>query len=319
MLRRPSAACATQLSPIRQAAQVSSDHESASALRTVRLSDGRAVAYAQWGDIHGTPIVYFQGTPSSRLNHPDESISESLGARVITIDRPGFGQSDPEPHRRLLDWPDDVVEVADALGIGRFAVVGISGGGPYVAACAHRIPDRLTGAAIISGGAPIDIPAARQGMARERRWGARILRHAPWLAAALIWLFRHPGRDPDRFFQQFTRDLADCDRAIIDQPSMRCMLIESYAESARGGIRGFLTELRLLSAPWGFRLEEIPIEVHIWHGQEDTSTPPAMARYMAQGLPRCRLRILPGEGHFLLFNHWEEILKVFLCGQERAV
>jgi pimeloyl-ACP methyl ester carboxylesterase len=80
----------------------------------------------------GKPVVFFQGTPSSRLFHrPDESIALSLGARIIAIDRSGFGLSDFQPGRMLLDWPHDVVALADALKIDRFAVVGISGGGPF--------------------------------------------------------------------------------------------------------------------------------------------------------------------------------------------
>jgi pimeloyl-ACP methyl ester carboxylesterase len=282
------------------------------ASNTIRLRDGRTVGYAEWGDPQGAPVIYFQGTPSCRLNHPDESIARALGARLITIDRPGFGRSDAASERKLLDWPDDVAQIADALGLERFALVGISGGGPYVAACAYKIPERLSNAAIVGGAGPMESPRATEGMARERVWGARIVRHAPWLLAALIWLFRHPGRNPQRFFERFTRELADCDRAIIEQPAMRRMLTESYAESARQGIRGFLVELRVLSEPWGFRLEEIPMEIHIWHGEEDTSTPVSMAHYMAAAIPRSRLKVFPGEGHFLLFDHWEEILKLLL-------
>lgn len=287
--------------------------ESEKPFDTVRLRDGRTLAYSEWGHPQGTPVIYFQGTPSCRLNHPDETIARALGARLITIDRPGFGRSDAAPARRLLDWPDDVAQLSDALGIQRFALLGISGGGPYVAACAYKIPERLTGVAIVGGAGPIDAPNATEGMARERVWGARLMRHAPWLLATLIWLFRHPGRNSRRFFDRFTRELAASDRAIIEQPAMRRMLTESYAESARNGIGGFLVELRVLSEPWGFRLEDIPVDVHIWHGEQDTSTPVSMARYMAAAIPRSELRIFPGEGHFLLFHHWEELLELLLA------
>jgi pimeloyl-ACP methyl ester carboxylesterase len=284
----------------------------------VRLRDGRTIAYAEWGDPRGSPVIYFQGAPSCRLHHPDAAISRRLGARVITIDRPGFGRSDPKPQRTLLDWPDDVAELADTLRIERFALVGISAGGPYVAACAYKIPDRLTNVVIAGGGGPLDAPDATHGMARERRWGAVLIRRAPWLLAAVIWLLRHPGRNPQRFFERFTRELAPCDREVIDQPEIRRMLIECYAESAHQGVRGFLTELRVLSSPWGFRLEDIRVNVTLWHGAQDTSTPVSMARYMASAIPRCGLKVLPDEGHFLLFNHWEEILRRLLPGQ-RAI
>jgi pimeloyl-ACP methyl ester carboxylesterase len=74
----------------------------------------------------------------------------------------------------------------------------------------------------------------------------------------------------------------------------------------------------VLSAPWGFRLEDIGVEVTLWHGELDTSTPVSMARCMASAIPRCDLKIFPDEGHFLLFNHWEEILRALLSPGERS-
>ena len=124
----------------------------------IRLGDGRRMGFAQYGDPAGRPLFFFQGTPSSRLLHPDQTITRSLGVRHIQLDRPGFGLSDFQPGRTLLDWPDDVAKVADRLGIERFAVVGVSGGGPYVAACAYRIPQRLTAAAMVGSVAPLDGP-----------------------------------------------------------------------------------------------------------------------------------------------------------------
>ena len=171
--------------------------------KRIRLHDGRSLGYAEYGDPAGKPVVFFQGTPSSRLfHHPDESIAVSLGARIITMDRPGFGFSDFQPSRTLLDWPDDVVELVDVLEIDRFAVAGISGGGPYVAACAFKIPHRLTAAAIISGVGPVDTPGAIQGMPRIRCLGVTVARHAPWLLRPLIWLVSNPRRNPERYFEQ---------------------------------------------------------------------------------------------------------------------
>jgi pimeloyl-ACP methyl ester carboxylesterase len=90
------------------------------------------------------------------------------------------------------------------------------------------------------------------------------------------------------------------------------MLMSSYAEATRAGIRGFAWEVQILAQPWGFRLEDIPIEVHLWHGEEDTSTPLAMGQYLADAIPHCHAHFLAGEGHFLLFTHWAGILAVLL-------
>ncbi|MGB9300944.1 MAG: alpha/beta fold hydrolase, partial [Anaerolineae bacterium] len=168
--------------------------------QTIVLPGGRTLGFAEYGDPSGRPVLFFPGTPSGRLfHHPDESIALSLGARVLTIDRPGYGLSDFQPGRTLLDWPSDVMALADALGIARFAAAGISGGAPYVAACAFRIPDRLTAAAIVSGLGPIDWQGAMEGMPSERRIGVKLGRGAPWLVRPLLWLRLNPHRNPERF------------------------------------------------------------------------------------------------------------------------
>src|SRR5215475_3198278 len=110
----------------------------------LRLADGRALGYAEFGDSGGEPFFYFHGHPGSRLEARfAESAATAAGVRIIALDRPGYGLSDWQPGRAILDWPADVTEAADLLGIGGFSVVGGSGGGPYALACAYRLPDRV--------------------------------------------------------------------------------------------------------------------------------------------------------------------------------
>jgi pimeloyl-ACP methyl ester carboxylesterase len=103
-----------------------------------------------------------------------------------------------------------------------------------------------------------------------------------------------------------------CDQAILARPGIRQMYARSYAEATRPGVRGFAWEGILFSRPWGFRLEEISVEVHLWHGEEDASTPLAMAQYVAGAIPNCQARFLPGEGHALFLERWQEILGVLM-------
>jgi len=123
--------------------------------RTVynRLKDGRRLGYAEFGVPNGKPLFHFHGYPGSRLEGKLlHETAAKCGVRLIAIDRPGMGFSDVKPNRSILDWPGDVAELADSIGIDRFAVEGVSGGGPYSAACAYRIADRITKAGIVSGG-----------------------------------------------------------------------------------------------------------------------------------------------------------------------
>ena len=277
--------------------------------QAISLPDGRTLGFAEYGDPSGRPVFFFPGTPSGRLfHHPDESIALSLGARVFAIDRPGYGLSDFQPGRTLLDWPDDVVHLADALGIHRFSVAGISGGGPHVVACAFRIPDRLIAAAIVSGLGPIDWEGAMEGMPRDRRVGVRLGKRAPWLVRPLLWLTLNPHRDSERFYERMVAQSSEVDRATLARPEIRAMLIENWAEANRRGVRGYAWETVIFSRPWGFRLEDIAMEVRLWHGEDDASMPIALGHYLARTIPKCHSTFLPGEGHFLVFDRWEEIL-----------
>lgn len=273
------------------------------------LVDGRRLGYAEYGAPAGTPVIFFPGTPSGRLfHHPDESIAVSLGARVITVDRPGFGLSDFQPERSLLDLPQDVVQLADALELDRFAVAGISGGAPYVAACAFNIPERLTAAGIVSGVGPTDGPDGTRGMSRERRLGVIVARHVAWLTRPLLWRVSNPQRSGERYFENIAAQSSVRDRAILARPEIRAMLIRNWSEANRHGVRGYAWETVIFSRPWGFRLEDIAMDVNLWHGEEDASMPIAVGQYMARTIPTCHATFIHDEGHFLLFDHWREIL-----------
>ncbi len=277
-----------------------------------RLKDGRSLGYAEYGDPTGRPVLFFPGAPSSRLLHPPEGPTLSLGARVIVVERPGFGLSDFQKGRTLLDWPEDVIALADALGIERFPVVAVSAGGPYAAACAFKIPERVTKAAIIGGVGPTDLAGAKEEMPRIRRAGAAVARRAPWLLRVILWVMGNPNRNPERFFQRMAAGNSPVDQEIIFHPEIRRRLMENYREATRAGVRGFAREAIILSNSWGFSLEDISIPVHVWHGEEDANVSLSAARHVANKIPDCHATFLPGEGHWLHLAHWEEILRALL-------
>jgi pimeloyl-ACP methyl ester carboxylesterase len=279
----------------------------------IRLPDGRALGYAEYGDPQGKPVLFFTGAPSSRFLHPPTGPTEALGARLIVLERPGFGLSDFQPRRTLLDWPEDVAAAADALGLERFAVAGISAGAPYVAACAYKIPRRLTRMAIISGVGPMDLPGAIEEMPRVRQLGTKVARNAPWLLRPLLWLVSNPHRGPERFYGRMLSGNSDADRALLSRPEMKAMLMRNYLEATRAGLRGFARESIIVSNPWGFSPADITVPVYLWHGEDDANVSLSAARHLAQAIPNCQATFLPGEGHWLIIRHWEEILSELLA------
>ena len=283
--------------------------------QTIQLSDGRLLGFAEYGDPSGKPVFFFPGGPSTRLfHHPDESIATCLGARIITIDRPGYGLSSFQTGRTLLDWPEDVCELADSLGIKSFAIAGISAGGPYVVACAYKIPGRITTATVISGVGPTTVETDTQKLYRKRQIAITLARKVPRLLRPLIWLLQNPRRDPEGYFERTFKESSPPDQVVLSQPNIKAMLIANWVEGVRQGVRGFTQEGIIFAHPWGFPLEEIPILVSIWHGDRDASIPLSMAEQIAKAIPNSMLRVIPGEGHFLLFKYWEEILNSILRG-----
>jgi pimeloyl-ACP methyl ester carboxylesterase len=163
---------------------------------TIQLSDGRRLGCAEFGDRAGAPVIYFHGWPGARVEaRLGDYAARVSGVRLLAIDRPGMGLSAFQPGRAFVDWPDDVLEVAASLGLDRFAVLGISGGGPYAAACAWKLADRLTNAGILSSLAPFDVPGATAGMGRRNRLAFQLVRNLGVLRRILMARWRGRCRD----------------------------------------------------------------------------------------------------------------------------
>lgn len=278
----------------------------------VTLTDGRTLAYAEYGDPNGHPVFLFHGIPSSRLMHPDADVSRRLGVRLIASDRPGFGRSDPKPGRTLLDWADDVEALADRLGLGQFAIVGPSGGGPFVVACAARLASRIKRAAIVGGSGPVDAPGVLTGATFERRAGYWLARNAPRLLRWAIRMRPNPNKNPEKFFESYTRHNPACDQELFRKPEIRSMFLASYREATRQGLDAFVHEVQLVARAWGFSLQDIDVPMTIWHGTADNMTPIGMGKALAQAIPRAELREIPKEGHLIFLSHWREIVEDLL-------
>ena len=276
----------------------------------ITLKDNRKLAYAEYGDPLGRPVFFFHCIPGSRLFCPSREVTRKAGVRLVIPDRPGSGLSDFQPGRRILDWPTDVAALADSLGVDRFAVVGHSGGGSYVAACAHQFPQRITAAAILSGIAPPETPHATRGMTSLNKLGFTFGRFIPWPVwlAVIQLLYRQGLKDPEGVLDWSASQRPPADTALLANPEIREVCLHAGMEAFRQGMRAHAWETRLVVRPWGFRLDEITIPVSLWHGTADREVSITMGRYVASQIPGCHAEFCDGEGHLLLFPHWQEIL-----------
>ncbi len=278
----------------------------------IRLHDGRSIGVTSVGRDDGFPIIHFHGSGSSRLEVKllVEQASEE-GVRLIGLDRPGIGLSDPKSGYRLLDWPDDVVEVTNQLGIERFAVQGLSAGGPYALACAYKIPHRLTACGLISSISQPDLVIrAGTGSMRAMWW---IGAHAPHLMLFYARLVqRLTGSDEasiEKYLVRYASRLGEADKQLLNDPEIRRSIAQAMAESFRQGANGNLEVVLTEIQPWGFQIDQINFEnLFLWHGEQDKIMPIAPARLLAQMLPHCTATFFPEEGHFsTIANHAREI------------
>jgi pimeloyl-ACP methyl ester carboxylesterase len=277
----------------------------------VTLRDGRKLAYTEFGLPNGHPVLYFPGSPSSRLEPLLISVDtlSRLGLRVIAPDRPGIGQSDFQPDRGFSDWPEDVIALADALELRRFAVLGNSGGGPYVAVCAARIPERLSAAVIVSGGWRMDWPEAKDNMPFMNRLVMTLARKTPFLLRLLLKAMASASTgERDKELAQLKKRLPPADYAAFEQRGRVEALGKVVRECMRQGTTGAAWDMRMYVREFDFQSDEIKIPLTWFHGQQDVNAPLSMVQKVISGLPSAQLVTYEGEAHLsTLCNHMDEI------------
>lgn len=282
----------------------------------IRLACGRWLSYREHGLPDKPPVFYFHGTPGSRL---EAALCESEAClseiRLISVDRPGLGRSSYSGSRRILDWPNDVDELASALGYAdqRFGIVGFSGGAPYAAACAWAMPHRLTHMAIVSGHTPMNAPGVCPGSDDKL---IRLISRRPRVSTrALRLLARRLDRRPDKVIAKVTKKWAAPDRKLmLCNPRRYRDLIADLREAVRCGPAGLVEDVRLLRCPWGFALSDIQgVPVSIWQGGCDPIVTPSMGHYFHKQIADSELTIDPRAGHVTMLKwHIKKILSRFV-------
>jgi pimeloyl-ACP methyl ester carboxylesterase len=273
--------------------------------KSFSLKDGRALIFAEYGDSTGFPIFGFHGMPGSRLMMKAiDRAAFACGARIIAPERPGYGISHPQPHGTLAAYPDDILELADALKIDHFAVMGASGGGPYALACAYWLPDRLTVAANVSGIGSLSLRNSTRHMLPPNRIMFTIGRFSPALTGFLLpRLIKSSLPSMEKHIQSGTSPTADI------SPEIFAILAADQKEAIRTGGQGITFDMKILWRPWGFRFEDIRSKVYLWHGEADNLAPAMLAHYITERIPNCEATFYPGEGHTdPLTKHIDEIM-----------
>lgn len=293
--------------------------------QTHTLTDSRILGYSSYGPDNGYPLVFFHGLPGSRLDalslsklDPDNS----LGLRIIGIDRPGMGLSSPHPNRTLLDYPSDVKSLVRYLGLKEYKILGVSGGGPYALVCAHEASrgrlDGLKATGVMYGLAPIQEPTLMADMNWNQYIGFKLIPYIPLPCLRVLYYFllgRHAlNSDPRKFEEMvdkiFVQGLNDDEKEIMYRPEAWREFTNSLRQAVLQGGDGYARDAKLLMEAWGFRVEDVDAKVLMWWGTEDDNAPVSMGRWLEKRMQNARLREFEGETHWTLDDRYgKEILR----------
>lgn len=278
--------------------------------RSLTLSDGRRMGYAEYGDPEGLPVLALHGTPGSRLTFTiTDEAARARNLRIIAPDRPGYGLSDFKRFETVMDWVPDLRALADGLGLEGFGIMGVSGGGPYAVAAAAGMRRRTAFLALVSPVGPIFDLGERLRLTPTHRRIFKDLPARPRISAAVFWSMRSVLRMAPRLaYRGLVSRAAPSDRPILTQPDIKASLLEGHREGLRRDVRGAVQDLRLFAASWELDFASVIAPAVMWQGLEDRNVPPTAAEYLADWLPNCRLDVMPRAGHYWVFDHIGEVL-----------
>lgn len=280
------------------------------------LVGGRRMSVHDVGDPAGHPVVYFHGTPTSRLDLDlaDETATAE-NVRVVSFDRPGYGHSDPSSFS-LSSIARDALEIADMLELRIFSTLGLSGGGPFALAAGAVGGSRVRSVGIADGVAPYQLAGGIEELSSQDRLACSLLRDDPTGAAEAFGrgfeklqevLLNGDSRD---VVETFRNALTSRDFALMEDPVVGAALIGSMRESLVQGVDGAAWDNVSYVGPWDFDLSEVRCPVLLWYGEDDRFVPPSHPVWLEANLHDSHLVVKPGEGHFGLFDHYREILQI---------
>ena len=271
------------------------------------LKDDRTLSYIEFGDPTGHPVFYAHGGPGSRLEGKlfhEEALRRKY--RFIATDRPGMGESTYLSNRKLLDYPRDIAELADALGIGKFGVMGWSGGGAHTTVCGYAIPERLLFNMSFAGYTNFaEMPGAEKYLeSKVDQVSVGLSKKHPRLFKIFFDLMNISEKFmPESTYKAFMKELCESDQKIAAEQEFRGIFMESQAEAFRQGSQGVTSDAAVHYVDWGFKLEEISFNLHVFHGIEDHLVPLEFGQHISENVPNCELHIMKGEGHLFPYKY----------------
>ena len=273
---------------------------------------GLSIGYAEYGDPQGFPVLYCHGTPGSSAEcELAEHAARRHGLRFIAPDRPGYGDTDAAHVMGYTAWAQVVMQLLQRLGITRYAVLGISGGGPNALALVAADVERVVALSLVCPLGPTALPEFARASNPFVRWLMRRVQRMPrWIDWLLLRPIAAIGHTLPRFAVGCMRLYnSRADRQCLSRPAVVELLSKNMRQAFKQGSAGGARDLRLMTIPWDFSLQRIALPVKLWHGTADELLSPEHSRWIAGQLAHAELQLVPGAGHFSLpFDHIEAIV-----------
>ena len=268
---------------------------------SVAVGEGRRIGFAEFGSATGRAVFWLHGTPGARRQIPIEvrDFGEAENIRIIGLDRPGVGSSTPYSYPNVLAFADDLATVADTLGVDKFAVIGLSGGGTYALAVSHAMPDRVVVAGVLGGVAPAVGPDAIGGGAMELgKFLAPLLQTAGApigrVVSSVVRVAR-PVAGPA--IGLYGRLSPAADRELLQRPEFKAMFLDDLLNGGRHQMEAPFADVVVFARDWGFSVGDVTVPVRWWHGDRDHIIPHEHGEHMVHLLPDAKMFTMPGESH----------------------
>lgn len=221
------------------------------------------------------------------------------GFRVITPDRAGIGGSDFQPGRTLLDYPEDIRQLIDALDITRFIHIGWSSGGSRTLACGYQLGSRMDLGICLSGFTNFGEYQGSHHLIEATRWpGPMLARLSPTLTLLavrlVVWLSqRHPGL----YLREAKQLVSEEDRELLGYLQKQGQFRQDQLTCLASGGQAIATDLMTELKDWGFHLSDVIIPIWIYQGEQDPFVPVDYAQHLKDKLLRPVLTLMPDTGH----------------------
>lgn len=280
-------------------------------MSSLKLRDGRQLAFEQFGAENGIPVLFQHGLGDSRLaRHPDEKLIIEAGIKLITVDRPGYGESSPHPGRNFLNWVPDIEQLVNQLEIDRFGILGHSGGAPYALAIAFKLKDRVIKVVLASPLGQLNVPGASKTIHKSFRFLLKLGWFKPLIRMVSKSEAKRANSDIARYAEDWLKESPESDRILFSDQALLKMFEDGMQEAFKQGGKGWEDDI-FAGLNWGFNPEEIQTPVKIYHGSSDELLFPEMGRRLAQRIPHSDFQLYEGEGHYCMYKHWAEVLSNF--------